>query len=154
MLTVVLFVTLVLFALVVSQPFFYWVALGAASDQLPGPAYAALRQAINPIMNRRLLPIYAAALLGGLVSFGLAVAAGDGALAAGIAGAIAGLILDATLAVKRNVPINTLMDGWDPADPPADWADQRRRWRAAFAIRQLILAAAFASLLAGTLARQ
>lgn len=151
-LTVVLFATLALFALVVSQPLFYWVALGAASDALPGPAYAALRQAINPVMNRRLLPLYGAALLSAVALCGLAAAHGQSALAAGTAGAIAGLVIDAVLAVRRNVPINMLMDAWDPASPPADWTEHRRRWRAAFATRQLVLAAAFASLLAGTLA--
>jgi hypothetical protein len=151
-LTVVLFATLVLFALVVSQPFFYWIALGAASDAMPGPTYVALRQAINAIMNRRLLPLYVATLVSGLVLCVLALARGHTGLAAGTAGAIAGLVVDAILAVRLNLPINNAMDGWDPANPPADWAEQRRRWRAAFATRQLLLAAAFASLLLGTLA--
>ena len=146
--------TLALFALVVSQPFFYWVALGSAFETLPGPAYATVRQAINAIMNRRLLPLYVATLVSGLVLFALALAGHRSGLAAGTAGAIAGLVADAILAVRRNVPINNAMDAWDPANPPADWTEQRRRWRAAFAIRQVVLAAAFASLLAGTLAHR
>lgn len=152
MLTLILFATLLLFALVVSQPFFYWVALGAASDALPGPAYAALRQAINAAISRRLVVLYVATLASALLLAGTAAARGEFGLAAGAAGASIGLVVDAILAVRRNVPLNTAMDAWDPRVPPPDWEDLRRRWRAAFATRQLVLAAAFVSLLAGTLA--
>jgi hypothetical protein len=150
--TLIAYAAVLLYAVVVSQPLFYWLALGAASDRLPGPAYAALRQAINPIMSRRLVPLYAAALSAAVLLCIVAVARGRAGVAAGAAAASAALVIDAVLALRRNVPINDAMDGWDPAHPPADWADLRRRWRAAFAVRQLVLVAGFASLLAAALA--
>lgn len=152
MLTLVHFATLLLFALVVSQPFFYLLALGAVSDSLSGPTYVEMRQAINRVMNRRLVPLYVATLVSALLLCGLAARAGALGLALGSAGAIVGLAIDAVLAVRRNVPINNVMDTWNTADLPAEWADHRRRWRDAFATRQAVLAAAFACLLTGTLA--
>lgn len=152
MLTLAHFSTLLLFALVVSQPFFYLLALGAVSDSLSGPAYVEMRQAINREMNRRLVALYAATLVSALWLCGLAAYAGAGGLTLGTAAAIVGLAIDTVLALRRNVPINNVMDTWDTANLPAEWADYRRRWRYAFATRQAVLAAAFACLLAGTLA--
>jgi hypothetical protein len=148
----VTFVTLALFALVASQPLFYLVALSRASGTLAGPAYVELRQRINAVMNVRLVPLYGATLATtGLLAW-LAFARGERLLGAAALAALAGLVADAILAVRRNVPINTQMDAWDPAAPPADWETQRARWRDAFATRQAVLSAAFALLLAGVVA--
>lgn len=152
MLGLATFVTLVLFALVASQPLFYLFVLTSAADALSGPAYVELRQRVNAVMNVRLLPLDAATLAStGLVAW-LAFARAERLLAATALAALAGLVVDASLAVRRNVPINAQMDGWDPASPPADWEAQRTRWREAFATRQAVLPAAFAILLAGVVA--
>jgi hypothetical protein len=152
MLGLTTFVTLVLFALVVSQPFFFLVALSRASGALSGPAYVELRQRINAVMNVRLLPLYGATLAStGLLAW-LAFARDELLLGAAALAALAGLVADAILAVRRNVPINTQMDAWDPATPPADWEAQRARWREAFATRQAVLSIAYALLLAGVVA--
>jgi hypothetical protein len=152
MLEVTLFATLILFALVVSQPLFYLVALGRASGALSAPAYIELRQRINAVMNVRLVPLYVATLASTLALAWSAFAHGERLLATAALAAATGLIADAVLAVRRNVPINTRMDGWDPASPPADWEAQRAQWTAAFATRQVVLATAYAALLAGAVA--
>jgi len=151
-LEIAMLTTLVLFSFVVSQPFFYLVALGRASQTLSAPAYVELRQRINAVMNRRLSRLYGAALASALVLLGLALARGERLVALTTLVAILGLIADGVLAVRRNVPINTLMDGWTPADYPADWEAQRARWAEAFATRQRVLAVAYASLLVGAVA--
>jgi hypothetical protein len=46
------------------------------------------------------------------------------------------------------VPINNRVKGWDSAQPPKDWEVQRRRWDQLNAIRVLLIALAFAALLA------
>lgn len=152
MLGLATFVTLALFSLVASQPLFYLVSLGRASGGLSGPAYAELRQRINAVMNRRLVPLYGATLASALLLAWAALARGERGLAAAAALASAGLVADAVLAVRRNVPINAEMDHWSPSDPPADWATWRARWAAAFATRQIVLSLAWAILLAGVVA--
>ncbi|HSJ96447.1 MAG TPA: hypothetical protein VLC53_05215 [Myxococcota bacterium] len=152
MLELVLFTTLVLFSFVVCQPFFYWVALGRVSRLLSAPAYIELRQRINAVMNRRLPLLYGAALVSALVLLGLAIARGERLVAVATGVAIAGLAADTVLAVRRNVPLNGLMDRWTASDPPEDWAAHRTRWAQGFAWRQAVLSITYAVLLAGVLA--
>lgn len=152
MLALATFATLVLFALVASQPLFYFVALGRVSGALSGPAYIELRQRINAVMNVRLVPLYGATLVSALLLAWAAFARDERGLGAAALIAAAGLVADAILAVRRNVPINTLMDGWAPTDGPADWETHRAHWTAAFATRQLVLAVAYAALLVGVVA--
>lgn len=152
MLAIATFAALVLFAFVVSQPFFWLVALGRASGALSGPAYVELRQRINAVMNVRLAPLYGATAASCAALAWAAFARGDGALGASALLALAGLPLDAILAVRRNVPINQQMDAWSPASPRADWESCRARWVAAFATRQAVLAIPYAALLAGVVA--
>jgi ABC-type iron transport system FetAB permease component len=147
-----LFLTLAVFSFVVSQPFFFLVALGRASETLSASAYIELRQRINAVMNRKLPLLYGAALVSALVLLGLAIARGERLVAAATGVAIAGLVADTVLAVRRNVPLNGLMDGWTASDPPADWELHRARWAQAFALRQVVLSVAWAVLLAGALA--
>jgi hypothetical protein len=151
-LSIVTFLALLLFALVVSQPFFFLVALGRASDALSGPAYVELRQRVNAVMNVRLLPLYGATAASTALLAWLAFARAERGLGAAAVAALAGLVADAILAVRRNVPINARMDAWSPAAPPADWADHRARWREAFAVRQAVLSISYAILLAGAVA--
>jgi len=47
------------------------------------------------------------------------------------------------------VPINDRVKGWDLTKLPADWEDQRRRWDQLNAIRVVLIAIAFISLLLG-----
>ena len=152
MLETALFTTLVLFALVVSQPLFYLLALGRASGALSAPAYVELRQRVNAVMNVRLVPLYGATLASALVLAWAAFARSEVLLGAATLIAAAGLVADAILAVRRNVPINTRMDGWSPASAPADWETHRARWIAAFSVRQVVLSLAYGALLAGAVA--
>jgi hypothetical protein len=146
------FTTRALFAVVVSQPLFYLVALSRASGALSAPAYVELRQRINAVMNVRLVLLYGATVVSTLVLIWAAVARGERLLAAAALVALAGLVVDAIVAVRRNVPINTRMDGWSPTNVPADWQSQRAGWNAAFSIRQVVLGGAYAALLMGVIA--
>ncbi len=154
MLAFATFTTLVLFALVMSQPLFYLVALGRASGALSAPAYVELRQRINAVMNVRLVPLYGATLVSALLLAWAAFAREERVLGAAALLAVAGLAADAVLAIRRNVPINTFMDAWSPTNVPADWETHRARWTAAFATRQVVLALAYAALLVGVVANR
>jgi hypothetical protein len=145
-------VTLLLFAFVVSQPFFYLLALDRASNALAGPAYVALRQQINAAIEKPLIRLYVITLLAAIALSVLAFVQGARGLALGSGIAAICLAVDAVLAVKRNVPINTIMNAWSTSDLPEEWATYRAHWNAAFTARKVVLAAGFLALVAGLVA--
>ena len=130
---------LLVFSVVASQPLFYLLVLDRASASLGGPAYVELRHRIDEVMTARLPALYLAALAAVLSVAAVGWWRGAVALAGGAGVAAACLVADAVLAVKRNVPINALIRSWSPEAPPADWAAARSRWRAAFAVRTVVL---------------
>lgn len=153
MLKLALLVNLVFFAIVVSQPVFYAVALGHASRGLSAPAYIELRNAINAVMKRRVPVMYLGALATCLSVLVLSFLDGDRWTAMTSAVALAALIVDATLMVRENVPINGVIETWTPTQYPADWETYRTRWMAIFAARQVLLVIGFVSLLIGAVFR-
>ncbi|MFN0063232.1 MAG: hypothetical protein ACKVPX_12065 [Myxococcaceae bacterium] len=60
-------------------------------------------------------------------------------LASGAGLAIACLVMDAVLAIKLNVPINSAINGWRTSALPEDWQTYRARWHRALAIRRIFL---------------
>lgn len=152
MLTLVSIAALLLYAMVVSQPFFFALALSEASSALSAAAYVELRQRINASIQKPLVQVYTAALLACLVLVVLGIVYGGVVLPvfAGIASLV--LPLDLFIAVKRNVPINEAMNGWSLTEIPPDWAEQRARWNAAFTLRQALLTFGFVALTLGVVA--
>lgn len=153
MLKLALLVNLAFFAIVVSQPVFYAVALGHASRVLSAPAYIELRNAINAVMKRRVPVMYLGALATCLSVLVLSFLDGDRWTAMTSAVALAALIADAALMVRENVPINGVIETWTPTQYPADWETYRTRWMAIFAARQVLLVIGFVSLLIGAVFR-
>ena len=146
-------VNLFMFAIVVSQPLFYAVALSHASRALSAPAYIELRNAINAVMKRRVPVLYLGTLATMLGVLAASLLDGERWMAATSAVALATLLADAALMVRENVPINGVIETWTPTRYPADWETYRTRWMAIFAVRQLLLGVGFASLLAGAVFR-
>src|SRR5690606_1674186 len=63
--------------------------------------------------------------------------------------AFAALILDTTLAVKGNIPINDAISTWTLDSYPANWAEFRIKWLQIFQYRQIANISGFVSLLIG-----
>lgn len=53
--------------------------------------------------------------------------------------------------VIYNVPVNKMATTWNPASPPADWAELRRAWHVGQTIRTCLVVPGFACLLAAAL---
>ncbi|HWP67194.1 MAG TPA: hypothetical protein VNO26_14955 [Candidatus Limnocylindria bacterium] len=104
-------------------------------------------------MNRRAPVVYGATLAAVVLLIVLSVLGGDRILVVGSAPALACLATDVVLAVRWNVSINAVMDRWSPTAYPEDWADQRTRWLAEFAARQVVLLVGFFALLAAAVLR-
>ncbi|HEY6879615.1 MAG TPA: hypothetical protein VI299_16425 [Polyangiales bacterium] len=138
--------SLLLLAVVVSQPLFYGLALGKATRQLSATSYLELRQQINAAIAKPLVRLYVVTLLALLATGALAFVEHAWPCALGAAVAALSLVVDLLLAVKLNVPINTQMDRWTPATLPSDWESYRARWDSALALRRLVLGAGFIAL--------
>jgi hypothetical protein len=130
---------LAVFSLVVSQPLFYLIALTHAQRALSAPAYIELRQHVNAIMNRRLPPIYVAALLLDITVLLVAIRAGAVLETVTAATTLLALLADAFFMIRENVPINGVMDAWSTTSYPPDWEHYRARWFEIFRHRQLVL---------------
>jgi hypothetical protein len=146
MLDAACWLSLLLFAVALSQPLFYWMALGQATRQLSAAAYVELRQQVNLAIEQRLIRLYIAALVSLLLMLGCSLVAHRWALATGAVVAILSLVGDLILAVRLNVPINKRMDGWSLASIPDDWQDQRVLWDSALGIRRIVMLVGFATL--------
>lgn len=153
MLSLVLFASLVLYAVVASQPLFYFVALGPAQRRLSAPAYIELRQALNPLMVRRVPALYLATLAALSLTLFLAWRSGQSLLVGATFGALFLLVVDTVLMMRSSVPINTLIDSWTPEQHPADWELHRDRWFAIFRYRQAALFTGLFGLLSGAVLR-
>lgn len=128
--------------------------LNRALRALPADVYIATKQSMDRELPALAKPLTITALLamaGATAASAVSGAAGVAALAG--AGTLAGLV--ALVAVLRgDLPINALMDTWNPADPPADWQRWRERWEGAFVVRATALLLAFCCLVgAGVLVR-
>jgi hypothetical protein len=152
-LSLALFASLVLYAVVASQPLFYLVALGPAQRRLSAPAYIELRQALNPLMVRRVPVLYLATLAALAVTFVLAWRSDEIFLVGPAFTALVLLVVDAVLMTRSSVPINTFIDSWTPAKHPADWELHRDRWFVIFRFRQSALCAGLFGLLFGAVVR-
>jgi hypothetical protein len=153
MLSFALLASLVLYAIVASQPLFYFLSLGPAQRRLSAPAYIELRQALNPLMVRRVPVLY----LGTLAALVLTILLSWRSPASLVAGpattALILLVVDAFLMARSSVPINTFIDSWTPEKHPADWELHRDRWFAIFRYRQAALLTGLFGLLSGAVLR-
>jgi hypothetical protein len=149
----VLLASLVLYAVVASQPLFYFVALGPAQRRLTAPAYIELRQALNPLMVRRMPGLYLATLAALSLTLFLAWRSGQGRLVWPTFSALVLLVVDAFLMTRSSVPINKFIDSWTPERHPADWELHRDRWFVIFRYRQAALLTGLFGLLSGAVLR-
>lgn len=153
MLRIATLANLIAYSIVVSQPLAYAVFLGRVQQTLSPPAYVELRQRINPTMAARVPTIYVGTLLTLLSMIGLALREGASLTLATSVIALVCLLIDVLFMVRKNLPINRIVDQWSTTDIPADWARHRDAWFAAFGSRAIALFIGFLSALVGAVFR-
>jgi hypothetical protein len=153
MMRLAMLLTLIGYAVVVSQPLAYIVFMTKAQRALSAPAYIELRQRINPVMTKRLPAIYVITLLALVLLLALSLRSRAWTVALSAAVALVCLVVDVVFMVRENVPINGIIDTWTTISYPADWQDYRAKWFATFAYRQVAQLAGFVSLLVGAVFR-
>ncbi len=137
----------VLLGLMAGFFFAFAVDVAPAMTHLDGPHYVTTQQWINKVVrNAAFGSVYFGAALLPFVVALLAAGRRQWRWALGwaiVAGAYAVAVFALTSSV--NVPINEAMAQWNPATPPADWAELRDAWNQANLTRALASAACFAA---------
>jgi hypothetical protein len=146
---VILFTSILSYSVVVSQSFMYILALKNTQLALGGSSYTEVRQLIDANMMTYFKYVVYVVLLANLllvvVNFGTPMSLSFvTALIAFIA-----LIVDTTLTLKGNVPLNHIINAWSPENYPASWKEIRQQWLVVFQYRQIVNILGFLSLLAG-----
>ena len=149
MIRLAILTNLVAYSAVVSQPLFYIVALTTVQRALSAPAFVELRQRINAVMDRRIPVIYGTTLVTSLLLLVVSWRTGSATVLVTTIVALLCLVADAALMVRKNVPINAVMNRWSTTDYPGDWDGYRSRWFAVFGYRQIVLLIGYVSLLVG-----
>lgn len=152
-LKLLLFVNLVGFALIASQPLFYLLALSDSQKKLAAPAYIELRKLLDKTLKLRLKLLYYGTLLTAVLVTWFAVAASAPLQIVTASIALIALIVDIIIAIKRNVPINKIINNWDAAKYPRHWQLIRRKWFYFYTIRQVVGIIGFLSVLVGLVFR-
>lgn len=115
------------------------VSVVPAQDLLDGTAYTTFEGRMNMPLQRLTPALLVTAIVSGAACAGLAAAAGAPALVVALhALATVGLVAMTVSTLVINAPVNDAINTWDPAAPPADWAQQRDRWERGHAIRVAI----------------
>ncbi|GAA1419204.1 anthrone oxygenase family protein [Catellatospora coxensis] len=122
-------------------------------SRLPATAYVPYWQALNRDYGRAMPPLLLGALA--LLVTASALSHRRGGLVLGLTVAATVLVTAVVvLTVTQLEPLNRLADTWTAEQPPADWADLRRRWWKLHTVRTVLALLAFAALLVASSADQ
>ena len=144
-----LLLTLLAYSIIVGQSYMYIIALKNVQNSMQANSWIELRKLLDAnFMANFKYPMYAG-LLGSLLLV-ISTIKNPGSLMF-ITAAIAflALIADTLLALKGNIPINTLINSWSADNYPANWAEYRTKWMNIYQYRQIANIVGFVSLLVG-----
>lgn len=110
-----------------------------------------MRQLIDANMRGALKYVLYAALLANLFLVLVHVKAPFSPAFITAAIAFLALIADVVLTLKGSLPLNEIINGWSPANFPANWREVRQQWFTIFGYRQVLTIVGFISLLIGVL---
>ena len=146
---ITLFLTLVSYAFVISQSFFYVLAMSDATKKMQAPAYIETRQLIDRELQHSGYLMYYAALAACIALTAFSVVNPNGMIFICSVIALVALVVDMLLAVKGNIPLNKAINEWTPSTYPQNWQQYRSRWFCFYHIRQGVNIAGFITLLGG-----
>ncbi len=145
------FATLLTFGIAASQAFFYLLGLGAVRERLSPGSFLEFHQTLDSVIVPRLTLVYMAALLMAGFSLYLSRQQMNSPLFIGTGLALACLLLDITLAVVGDIPLNKIIRTWSPTHFPTNWTDVRSQWLLYMRWRQVFAISGFFSLVWGTI---
>lgn len=146
---ITLFITLVAYAFIVGQSFFYILALSNATKKMGASSYIETRKLIDAELQSSLSLVYYLALAATILLTAFSVVNPVGILFTSSVIALIALVIDIAVAMKGNIPLNKIINNWTVSSYPQDWQQVRNRWFSLYHIRQGVNIAGFVSLLAG-----
>jgi hypothetical protein len=144
---------LIAYAFVASQPIFYLLAMSRTVKEMRAESFIELRNLLNRHLQTSLRVTYYFSLLISLVWCYLAIVSHSEILIISSLLALLALIVDITLLLRGDQPINKVISTWKADSYPPNWQDYRRKWFFHYHIRQVAGLLGFLSLLAGAVFR-
>lgn len=146
---VTLFITLVAYAFIVGQSFFYILALSNATKRMSPAAYIESRKLIDAELQNRLSLVYYLALAATILLTAFSVVNPNGILFVSSVIALIALVIDIAIALKGNIPLNRTVNSWNANTYPENWKQVRSKWFSLYQVRQVANITGFICLLAG-----
>ena len=146
----ILFTTIVMYAVVVSQSFMYMLTLRNTQLALSANSYTEFRQLTDANMNGIFKYVMYATLFITLLWTLVNVKTSTSLAFITAAVAFAGLLVDGILTLKGNVALNKIINTWSPTHYPENWKEVRSAWFHVFQFRQVANIIGFISLMIGT----
>lgn len=146
---ITLFITVLMYALVISQSLFYMMALTSTLKKMQAPTYIETRNLLTSQLKEPLQWIYYITMAASVLLSAFSVVNPSGPLFICSIIALLALLADALLAIKGNIPLNTLISSWTSTNYPSNWKKYQTRWFHLYHVRQALNIAGFISLLAG-----
>jgi hypothetical protein len=146
---ITLLITMVLYAFIVGQSFFYILALSGATKKMQAAAYIETRKLIDQELQSSLSLVYYSALAASVALISFCVVNPNGLLFICSIIALSALLVDVLLAVKGNVPLNKTINTWTTTQYPGNWQEVRAKWFTLYHIRQGANIVGFITLLTG-----
>jgi uncharacterized membrane protein len=144
-----LLLSMVLYAFIVGQSFFYLLAFSRATKKMQAASYIESRKLIDRELQSSLSFVYYAAAAAIILLIAFSVVNPGGLVFITAIIALVALIADVILALKGNVPINKRINSWTETNYPLNWKLYRAKWFNLYHIRQVINIAGFVTLLCG-----
>jgi uncharacterized membrane protein len=146
---ITLFITLMLYAVVISQSFFYILAMSNVTKSMQPATYIESRKLLDQHLRSSLTTVYYLALASSVLLVSFCVINPSGFLFICSVVALVSLIIDVAFTLKGNVPLNKIINTWTASNYPANWKEYRSKWLSIYSIRQVTNIIGFVSLLAG-----
>ncbi len=146
---IILLLTLFVYSMIVSQSFMYILALKNVQFKLDVNAYIQVRKLIDSSMRSNFKYVVYAALLGNLLLLVSTFESPGSVLSGAATIAFFALLVDTLLMLKGNLPINNIINTWEPDNAPTNWEEYRAKWFSIFQYRQIANILGFLSLLVG-----
>lgn len=146
---ITLFITLLMYAFVISQSFFYILAMSSTLKKMQAGTYIETRNLLTRTLQAPLQVVYYTALAASLLLTSFCVVNPHGWLFITSVIALVTLVADVVLATRGSVPLNNYINSWTSSNYPEDWQQYRSKWFNVYHIRQGLNITGFISLLAG-----
>ena len=140
---------MIVYLIITSQLVFYMLILSESLKHVSLASFIDIRKAVDGLMEGGFKIIYYSGLILTLAVVILSAKKPDSLLFITSAIALVCLIIDVTIAMKGNVPINALINAYTPGDTSQNWSALRLEWLRLINIRGAFISVGMVSQFVG-----